>query len=259
MSSIYQFNEMEILAFFLVIMRVSAYIISSPVIGSETVSAPMKILFSLSISLVLFPTLDWSKIIVDLGSYQIVWMALKELFVGLCIGFLSRAFVFILSIAGEVVSVSMGLSSTQLFNPTVSDRVSSLDQLFLSLGFLFFLSFNGHHLFIGALRDSYDLVPMSQESLSFVYFKEVGQILHEITIIGIKLASPVMISVLFLNVAMAVVGRAVPQINVLVSSLPINILAGFLILFVSLPMVMWQMPELLRGTAERLFQMVKAF
>lgn len=259
MANVYQFNEAEILGFFLVLLRVSAFLVSWPVLGSESVPAPTKILFSLVVSIILFPSLGSVKVDLNTHSFVIVWLGLREVMIGVLLGFLSRLLFFILSIGGEVISVSMGLSSAQLFNPAMGDRASPLDQFLVGLGILFFLAINGHHLFLEALRESFFLVPVAGHDLSFAYFQEVGSLLQELTIIGLKLASPVLISILFMNIAMAIVGRAVPQINVLVSSLPVNILVGFLILFISLPLIIWQMPNLIEETATQLFQMMKAF
>lgn len=259
MANIYQFNESEFLAFFLVLMRISAFLVSWPVLGSEVVPASAKILFSLVVSIVIFPTVNWSNLDVNLGSFQTILMAGSEVFAGLCLGFLSRAFFFVLSMAGEIISVSMGLSSAQLFNPAMSDRASSLDQFFVGLGILFFLAINGHHLLLDALNQSFNVIALGAPHLSFNYFESLGHVLQELTVIGLKLSSPILVAIMFMNMAMAVVGRAVPQINVLVSSLPINILMGFLVIFISLPLIIWQMPELLHSTTERLFQLVKTF
>ncbi|MCB0386422.1 MAG: flagellar biosynthetic protein FliR, partial [Bdellovibrionales bacterium] len=173
--------------------------------------------------------------------------------------FLARAFFYVLSVAGQVISVSMGLSSIQLFNPAVGDRSSAFDQFLVGLGTLFFLAINGHHIFLGGLRDSFHLVPLSGDLISTAYFGQMGAIVHEITMIGVRLAGPILIAVLFMNIAMAVIGRAVPQINVLITSLPVNIMVGFLVMFVSLPLIIWQMHDLVDLTAERVFQMMKNF
>lgn len=138
MPSLYQFNETEILAFFLVLLRISAFLVTWPVFGVDSVPGPVKILLGLIIAVVLFPTVGWHAIQDTVGSEQIFWYAIREVFIGLAIGFLSRSFFYILSVAGQVISVSMGLSSIQLFNPAVGDRSSAFDQFLVGVGTLFF-------------------------------------------------------------------------------------------------------------------------
>jgi len=258
-ANLYQFNELEILAFFLVLLRISGFIITWPVFGVETVPIPVKILLGLIIAIVLFPSVGWHRLESGLQSQQIFWFSIREVFIGLSIGFLARAFFYIFAVAGQVISVSMGLSSIQLFNPSIGDRSSAFDQFLVGLGALFFLAIDGHHVFLNGLRDSFNLVPLSGDLISSAFFGKMGFIVHEITEIGVKISAPVLIAILFMNLAMAVIGRAVPQINVLITSLPVNIMVGFLIVFISLPLIIWQMHDLLDLTAERVFYMIKSF
>jgi flagellar biosynthetic protein FliR len=76
---------------------------------------------------------------------------------------------------------------------------------------------------------------------------------------AMKISAPILISILFMNVAMAVMGKAVPQINILITSLPVNFLTGFLVMFVVMPLLLWQMSELLQMTTEEVFKFIKSY
>lgn len=263
MAQVYQFNTTEMMVFFLVLLRVSAFFVTWPILGAESIPALTKVLFALAVSLILFPHLSWPQQwktnLFEFDSFQLVWLSLREVFIGVCLGFLSRLFFFVLSVAGDMISMSMGLGNAQLFNPAMNERSSALDQFLSALGVLFFLNINGHYLFIEALRDSFSIVPVAPQGLFFIYFRNVGSLLQEVIVVGLKLSSPVLLSVLFMNFTMAVIGRAVPQINVMVSSLPVNVLLGFLVLFISLPLILWQLPELLESSTVSLFQILRSF
>lgn len=259
MPSLYQFSETELLAFFLVLLRISAFIVAWPVFGVQTVPAPVKILLALAISLSVFPVVAWGKVTTSLESLQIVWLAVREIFIGLSMGFLARMFFYAINIAGEITSVSMGLANAQLFNPATETRSSTVDQFKIGLATLFFLAINGHHLLLAGLIQSFDMVPLSAQAINLQGMEQVGVFMQEIMEVGVQICAPVLVTVLFMNIAMAIVGRAVPQINVLITSLPVNILSGFLILIVALPLILWQMEGLLEMTATRLFQFVKSY
>ena len=94
MPDIYQFSELEFLAFFLVLIRMTAFVVSWPVFGVPLVPTPLKVLFGLILSLLIFPTLDWktSTFNADLQSLSIVLLFIKEAFIGLTIGYLGRYF-----------------------------------------------------------------------------------------------------------------------------------------------------------------------
>ena len=86
-----------------------------------------------------------------------------------------------------------------------------------------------------------------------------GSNLQQLIEIGIKLSAPVMVAIFFSNLAIAIVGKAVPQINVLVTSLSVNIAVGFIVMIVSLPLVMMQMESFLEITTVKVFEFLKSF
>ncbi|MCB0389748.1 MAG: flagellar biosynthetic protein FliR [Bdellovibrionales bacterium] len=261
MPQIYQFSETEFLAFFLVMVRMTAFVVSWPVFGVPLVPSPLKILFGLILSLLVFPTLNINAeyIGADLQSMTIVLLFVKEVFVGLSLGYLGRLFFYALSIAGEIISVSMGISSAQLFNPSIEGQSSVTNQFLIGVATLFFLAIQGHHLFLMALNQSFQIVPVSNHLISFSEFEHFGVIVQQVMVIGLKMSAPVLVAILFMNLVMAVIGRAVPQINVLITSLPVNILVGFIVMIVALPLILAQMNDLLEVTAVNLFKILKTF
>lgn len=257
--SLFNFNEYEMLAFFLVLVRVSAFIVSWPVFDAPSVPAPVKILFSLVVAIMIFPTINYEQLPVSLLENRIILLTLKEAFIGLSVGFMAKMFFFAVRIAGEIISVSMGLSSSQLFNPAIGARVSTIENFKLIVASLFFLAINGHHLLMSGLVDTFRIVPMSMEMVNLHHLNAFGVFVSEIMVVGLKISSPVLISIFFMNMTMAIIGRTVPQINVLITSLPVNIMVGFIIMFVSIPLLVWQMHDLLELTTERLFALVKTY
>jgi flagellar biosynthetic protein FliR len=77
--------------------------------------------------------------------------------------------------------------------------------------------------------------------------------------LGLKLSAPVVISILVINLVLGVVGKTVPQLNVLVTSFPVNILVGLGLMMITLPMTMDHMGAYLEISTTRVFQFVKAF
>lgn len=259
MPSLYNFNQVELLGFFLVLVRISSFVVTWPIFGSRLLPAPIKVLFALCLTLVIFPTVSSDTVNTNLDDMWIIWMTVKEAFIGLSIGFLSRMFLYSISIAGQIISVSMGLSGVQLFNPSMGGNSTAIDQFQVLLVSLLFLALNGHHMFLGALVKSFEMVPVSAQFVSVAGFESIGDIVNSIMIIGVKLSAPVLVAITIMNVVMAIIGRAVPQINVLITSLPVNILVGFLVLIFSLPVFLGQVDGLIEFSATNLFKMLKSY
>lgn len=259
MTELYRFSESEILFFFMVLMRMSAFVVSWPVFGVENVSQVLKILFAVVVTMVVFPTLKLSPEQAMALHSDLILLAVREAFIGLTMGFLARLFFYTFRIAGEMLSQAMGLSSAQVFNPALGGQTAAVEQVYVTLASLFYLGLNGHHFLISGLVSSYQWVPAATLSLNVSQFPGIIEMTNEVLILGLKFSAPVVISLLVVNLVLGVVGKTVPQLNVLVTSFPINIMIGFFLMIVTLPMMFDDMGSYLQISTVRVYQFVKAF
>jgi flagellar biosynthesis protein FliR len=259
MFEVYNFSQVEILTFILVMVRISVFLVAWPVFSSSNVPPPAKILLGLSLTMVMFPAAGRDRL--DAASIEqfYFWLIMREAFVGLALGFLARFFFFAISISAQIASDSIGLSSIQLMNPTTHDQSTAIEEFYTLLATLFFLGLNGHHIFIAGLAKSYEIVPLSLKALELGGLSNMGAIAQSVMVMGVKLSAPVLVSIFCMNVAMGIIGRAVPQINVLVTSMPVNIMVGLFVLIISIPLMLTGMGELLNETITGVFGVLKSF
>jgi flagellar biosynthetic protein FliR len=250
-------NENEILAFALVLLRVSAFVIAWPVFSVYSVPNHLKVLLALILSMLMFPTIVRTGLGAHIGD-EIIFLAGKEVMVGLCLGFITRLFFFAFSIGGNLASTYMGLSAASMFNPSLGNQSTTLETFYLTTATLMFLALNGHHVFLEGLAKSFEVLPLSMNSLHAGVFGEAGTFVQEVMIIGVKISAPVMIAIFVINMFMGILGRAVPQINVLVTSLPINVMAGFIVIMATIPVLVPETEYVMNSLAENLFRMMKA-
>jgi flagellar biosynthesis protein FliR len=249
--------EIEAFAFLLIFARMSAFLVTWPVLGGMNVPSILKILLSILLSLVLFPILKADFKHVFTSYSQVIFYVGKEVFIGLALAQISYMFFYMIQMMADLVSTSLGISSAQLFNPTFQAAATPIDSLYYGLAVLFFLLVNGHHMFLTGLVQSYDIAPIYRWSLDGNSFGQISLIAKDVIILGLQLAAPVLVSILLINISLAIVGRAVPQINVLVTSMPINTLAGLVVLIVSMPFVLDQMEASLGIFVEQFFMFLK--
>ena len=252
-----QFPEGQIIAFALVFLRFMAFVIAWPVFGSATVPVYSKVLLAVVMSVVVFPTLHFANADLIQINDQIIFMAFRELMIGLCLGFLMRTFFFAISVAGELISVSIGLASAQLFNPAMGSQGNVMEQFEMAIATLFFLALNGHHVFISGIVQSFDLVPVAAIAIKTQGLSGFSNIVQDVVLTGIKISAPILVAIFLTNLAMGVVGRAVPQINVLVTSMPVTLLLGLTVLIVTTPLFVGEMSGIINNMAERFFQVMK--
>jgi flagellar biosynthetic protein FliR len=252
-----QFPEGQIIAFALVMLRILAFVVSWPVFGVSTVPVPVKVLLSVVLAMIVFPTVSFQNIDLIKIDDQLIFLAVRELFLGLAMGFLMRMFFFAVTIAGDVISISTGLSAAQIFNPAMGTQSNVIEQFEMMIATLFFLAINGHHIFIQGMVDSFHIAPVASIAVKSASFSGITLIVQDVFLAGLRISAPILVAIFLTNIAMGIIGRAVPQINVLVTSMPVTLLLGLAVLIVTTPLFFGEMSGLLNLMAERFFQFVK--
>lgn len=258
MPSVYNWSEAELLLFVLGFIRITALMTAFPIFGAPTVPNSTKVLLSLVLAVVLFPSVKQANQLFQHGlDSGFMWLAFREALVGVILGSIARLYFLSINIAGEMMSQSLGLSSAQIFNPMLGTQSNVLEQFQVTLAMLLFLSFNGHHILLTAMNQSFHVIPLSFDMIRFEGVKSAAVMGSQILVLGLKLSAPVVVALFLSQVAMGVVGRVVPQINVLVTSLHLSIIIGLFVIFVTLPFFLDGVHEMENEMGEHLFRIMK--
>jgi len=216
-----------------ILVRVGGIVAAMPILGSRSIPPHVKVGFVLAFGLALVPVVPVAplpeeplRMAAGLGS---------EFLVGLVIGMGLRILFTGIELAGDMMSVQMGLGVVQLLDPATSHQMPLVSNMQSILASLIFLSLNAHFLVVQAVAASFDLVAPFGGNLSADLVEDVIRLTQGMFLTALKLAAPVMVTMLLINLAMAVMGRTVAQMNVFLLSQPVTIIAGFLILGLALP------------------------
>jgi flagellar biosynthetic protein FliR len=259
MFSLSALNEIQVLVFALILLRMTAFVFSAAVLSSPSFPIPAKILFSVVFTMLLFKSIATNKIISQISEQQdqILILAFMEVIIGLCLGFLTRIYFFAISMAGELISVSMGLGQAQMFNPMMGNMGNAIEQFLVFLATLLYFAINGHHNLIYGLTESFHTVEIARLTISTEGFASVVYLAQKFFVIGIQIAAPVMISMIIVQVGVGLLSRAVPQINVITTTASITIALGFIVLFISLPLIIFQLTGIIDLTNTDFFNFIK--
>jgi flagellar biosynthetic protein FliR len=257
MHNIYQFPQEQIIAFALVFLRVLGFIVTGPIFGVPMVPVQLKVLLALLLSILLFPVVNFQNNGLLAMNSDLILVAAKEITVGVIIGYTVRMFFFAVSMGSELIAMSMGLSSAQIFNPTMGNYGNVLEQFTSALATLIFFAVNGHHMFLTGLFESFELIKVTELGFQYQGFASMGPLVSDAFTMAFKIAAPIICAVFLANVSMGILGRAVPQINVLVTSMTITIGLGFFVMILTLPLFFQELTQLLEMMTSGLFQMMK--
>lgn len=258
MVNVYALSETQILLFALILLRMVAFVVSAAIFSMPMINAHTKVLLAVLLAMIVQPTVKFDPAIVGGLSNDIISLAARELLVGLTLGFLTRLFFFTVSMTGDMASTALGLNSAQMFNPMVGAQGGVIEQMYNLLGIMFFLIINGHHMMISALVQSFETIHVGALSINYAVYSELANLGQSLLLITIKMSAPIMVTILVTNLAMGILGRAIPQLNVLVTSIPVTIMIGLLVMFVTIPLFILEMNGLVDLTATKLLSVLKA-
>jgi flagellar biosynthetic protein FliR len=223
--------------FILVLGRMAGIFSALPLFGGDRTSMKIKVVAVLSFTLVCFPVLRLSGVTLPADLISLFLLVIAEILIGVTIGIIAKAVFGAVEFCGQVVGMQMGFSMSSLFDPTMGQV--PLMALFQSLlAMLLFMALGAHHIFIRAMVDSYVMIPPGGWHMSDNLMRFLIVTTSDLFVLGIKLAAPVMVSLLVTSVVLGIMARSFPQMNIFIVSLPLKIGIGFLALGFSLQIFM---------------------
>jgi flagellar biosynthesis protein FliR len=223
----------EFQAFLVLVSRIGGLMAALPVLSGRAVPLKVKVALVLALGVLLAPLVRLPRV-----SYDPAVLAaglVNEIAIGLAIGLAVRLFFGALEVAGELIGVQMGFGVVQLFDPATAHQIPIIGQFFTLLASLVFLSINGHMLMVATILSSFEAIPVFGASLPGGVGDDILRLSQHMFVVGLKLAAPVLVVILLVNILLALLGRAVSQINVFVLSFPITIAGGLAVLGLSMP------------------------
>lgn len=221
--------------FFLIFLRVGAIMMFIPVFDSRNIPVLFKAGLAFSVSILLFPILKLDNIPFITSAIPFGIGVIGEVMMGAVIGLSVRLIFAGIQLAGQLAGFQMGLAIANVMDPVTSAQVSIIAQLNNLMAMLIFLTINAHHMFLRALAESFRLIPPFDVQFSNSLIEHLISLSGNMFIIAIKVGAPVIVALLLTNVAFGLIARTVPQMNIFLVAMPIQIVVGLLFLAFALP------------------------
>ncbi len=214
--------------------RILGLIAASPLFGNSAVPVSVKVSFGVVLAAIIAPALGTFPA-VDPMSMQGFLILAQEMLIGLAMGFTMRIVFAAIEMAGEVSSLTMGLGFASFFDPNTAGRSSAVSQMLTLIATMAFLAMNAHLVLLEALAESFMTMPISATPISSGAPLELARWGGKIFSTGLQLSLPIVAALLITNVALGILTRAAPQLNLFGVGFPITLTVGFLILATTLP------------------------
>jgi len=218
-------------AFLLIFSRIIAFIATVPIFSYRNIPNPFKIGLALFISLILVVTLDAPELSLDL---MYVILIFKEVLVGLIIGLVATLILTVVQIAGGFIDFQMGFAIANVMDPQTGAQSPIIGQYFYTFALLFLIAVDGHHLLLNGVISSFEFIGLDQliHFSSQNYITAVVGMFSQMFLIAFQMAVPIVGSLFLVDVALGIIARTVPQLNVFVVGIPLKITVSFIALSV---------------------------
>lgn len=242
-------------AFFLIMMRMHSMFMTAPVFSSDMIPFRTKTMLAFLTSLIVFPMLMNAapyKVSGDMGIYAM--MVIREVFIGLFIGFISSIIFSAFQMAGQYFAVQIGFGFTEVVDPLAQVSIPVVGQLKNMIGILVFFFINGHHFLIQAICKSYELaptLPYTQQAMGSL-LKWTAYTTSGMFVIALKIALPIVATVFLVSVAMGMLSKAAPQMNIMMLGFPFKIAIAFSMLAFLSPLIV----RIMKVSFERTFHFI---
>jgi flagellar biosynthetic protein FliR len=234
MADLLNYDASQMLGFILVLIRIGGIMLSAPVLGSSNIPPQAKIAMALGLALIVTPFVPRLPAAPNQPA-EYVLLIMGELLIGLVLGFLGRIMFAAVEFAGSLIGLQMGLSMANVFDPQSQQQVSLIGQFENIVATLVFLVLDGHLMLIQAMIRSYEVLPAGGAQVNKELMQMMVQLTSGVFSIGFQLGAPLIVSLFLANLIIALLSRAVPQIQVFVVGFPLTLMLGFLFLMLGMP------------------------
>ncbi len=221
-------------AFLFPLARILALIASSPIFGNRQIPARLKVGFAVLLTLVIAPTLDIPTDI-DPASAQGLLILVQQIVAGLMMGFSVRLIFAAIEMAGDIAGMQMGLGFANFYDPQNASFSPVIAQFLGIIAALAFLSLNLHLTMLAALADSFQAFPISTAQPAAGAFRTLAEWGGSIFANALQLCLPLIGALLITNMALGILTRSAPQLNIFAVGFPITLAVGFGALMLLMP------------------------
>lgn len=215
------------------LVRILAMISTAPVLGNKQVPKRVKIGFSALLAILIAPTLTTLPL-VPVGSPQGLLIMIQQIIIGVAMGFAIRLVFTAVEMAGELSGLQMGLGFASFYDPMNSSYSPVIARWLGMIAALAFLATNGHLYMLSALAESFSTLPIGNAMPNQGFYNVVNWG-GSIFAFGLQIALPIVAALLITNIALGILTRAAPQLNLFAVGFPITLTIGFMVLMISMP------------------------
>jgi flagellar biosynthetic protein FliR len=250
MLDVFGLSQAQFETLLLVFVRTSTMLFVFPIFSAQQIPVLVRIGLAGLVSFIIYRALPLAAPLPDIGALTAA--VVSQVVIGLIVGFVAYLVFMGVQFAGEIIDIQIGFAVANIISPQTQQQVTVIGELELTLATLVFLISNSHLLMLQGIGGSFHLVPLPYVSLDPSVAGNVVIFLEQSFLIVFQIAAPAAVALFVVNVALGLMARVAPQMNVFVVGFPLQIGVGLFMLAVSVPVLVAVAPQLFSDSARHM-------
>lgn len=227
-----------------VFFRITAFFMATNIIFPSGTPKLFKVGFSLILSAMIGINID-VNIQVE-GIAQLISYGTIETINGIILGYIVNLCFYCLRISGKLIDNQLGLSMASTYDPNTQTQATVMENLMYFIGLMVFFGVNAHHILINSIQNSFNIMPIGYSILEH-NLTYVLKVFVEYFIIGIKIASPIILILIITDLITGIISRSISGLNVMIIGMPLKILVGVIFFLIALPFILNEIQDVFRS------------
>ncbi len=225
----------------LVAVRVTTMLSFVPVFSARQLPVLARIAFGLLVAIVIAPTVALVAPLEGIGG--LLTAVLSQAIIGFTFGFVASLVFAGVQFCGEILDIEIGFAVVNVINPVTQQSVTVIGEFQLAIATLLFLVMDGHYFIVQGIAGSFALVPLPNAEITGAVAASVADMFGKSLAIVFQIGAPTAVALFIVNVALGLMAKVAPQMNVFVVGLPIQIFVGLIMLIVTMPLFGSVLPQ----------------
>lgn len=245
--------------FLLIFVRISGIFIMAPIFGSRNITGRIKACLALLITYIIFPLVFNDTAVIPDHFLPYLFLVAGELLVGLILGFVSSLIFSAIQMAGQLLDMQIGFGIINMIDPLSGQQAPLIGNFKYILALFTFLATNGHHVLLSALFASFKLIPVSGVVVNGAIAEFIVDMIGSMFVLALKISLPIIVSLLLTDMALGILARTMPQMNIFVVGVPGKIIIGIFVLSMALPFYIFFLEMAFDGMYKNIFLLLSFF
>ena len=232
-----EFMYINLAVAILIFARINGIFVTAPFFGSRNISAKLRIGLSLLLTILILPSVLKLNIASNYQEANLLYFSLVvgEFLVGLIIGFVANIFFSVAQMAGQVLDMQIGFGMVNVLDPQSGQQMPVIGNFLNILAVLVFLTTNAHHFLLISLNDSFSVISLGAPNFEASILAFALEVFKKTFVIAFKFCLPIATVILLTDIALGMLSKTMPQMNIFIVGMPAKIILGIFMLSAILP------------------------